>query len=81
MAAGGLLIAVADWRLVFVINLPIGAAAYVLASRQLVESRATPVITPRIVARTIPTALTISVLVRPTTKAEISALRFSPRCL
>ena len=38
-AIGGLLIAVADWRLVFVINLPIGAAAYVLASRRLVESR------------------------------------------
>ena len=38
-AVGGLLIAVADWRLVFLINLPIGAAAYLLASRRLVESR------------------------------------------
>ncbi len=38
-AIGGFLIALADWRLVFVINLPIGAAAYVLASRELVESR------------------------------------------
>jgi NTE family protein len=38
-AVGGLLIAVADWRLVFLINVPIGAAAYVLASHRLVESR------------------------------------------
>jgi NTE family protein len=38
-AIGGLLIAVADWRLVFVVNLPLGTAAYVLASRHLVESR------------------------------------------
>ena len=38
-AIGGVLIAIADWRLVFLVNLPIGAAAYVLASRRLVESR------------------------------------------
>jgi len=38
-AVGGLLIALADWRLVFLINVPLGAAAYLLASRQLVESR------------------------------------------
>ena len=38
-AIGGVLIAVADWRLVFLVNLPLGAAAYVLASRRLVESR------------------------------------------
>lgn len=37
---GGLLVAAADWRLVFLVNLPIGAAAVVLARRHLVESRA-----------------------------------------
>ncbi len=37
---GGLLVAAANWRLVFLVNLPIGAAAVVLARRQLVESRA-----------------------------------------
>jgi NTE family protein len=36
---GGLLVAADDWRLVFLVNLPIGAAAIVLARRQLVESR------------------------------------------
>jgi NTE family protein len=36
---GGLLVAAADWRLVFLVNLPIGIAAIVLA-RRLVESRA-----------------------------------------
>ncbi|HEY4427140.1 MAG TPA: MFS transporter [Solirubrobacteraceae bacterium] len=37
---GGLLVAVADWRLVFLVNLPIGIAAVFLARRHLVESRA-----------------------------------------
>src|SRR3954470_11871484 len=37
---GGLLVAAADWRLVFLVNLPIGVAAVVLARRHLVESRA-----------------------------------------
>jgi NTE family protein len=37
---GGLLIAVGDWRLVFLVNLPIGIAGAVLARRRLVESRA-----------------------------------------
>ena len=37
---GGLLVAADDWRLVFLVNLPIGAAAIVLARRHLVESRA-----------------------------------------
>src|SRR4051794_13795390 len=37
---GGLLIAVGDWRLVFLVNVPIGVAAVVLARRHLVESRA-----------------------------------------
>ncbi|MBV9046907.1 MAG: DHA2 family efflux MFS transporter permease subunit [Solirubrobacterales bacterium] len=37
---GGLLIAAGDWRLVFLVNLPIGAAAALLARRYLVESRA-----------------------------------------
>ena len=36
---GGVLVAAADWRLVFLVNLPIGIAAIVLA-RRLVESRA-----------------------------------------
>jgi NTE family protein len=36
---GGLLVAVADWRLVFLVNLPIGAAAIVLGRRHLLESR------------------------------------------
>ncbi|HLJ04419.1 MAG TPA: DHA2 family efflux MFS transporter permease subunit [Solirubrobacteraceae bacterium] len=36
---GGALVAVANWRLVFLVNLPIGAAAIVLARRRLVESR------------------------------------------
>jgi NTE family protein len=37
---GGLLVAAANWRLVFLVNLPIGAAAILLARRRLVESRA-----------------------------------------
>lgn len=37
---GGLLVAADDWRLVFLVNLPIGAAAIVLARRRLIESRA-----------------------------------------
>ena len=37
---GGLLVAAANWRLVFLVNLPIGVAAILLARRQLVESRA-----------------------------------------
>src|SRR5262249_8179347 len=37
---GGLLVAASSWRLVFLVNLPIGAAAVVLARRYLVESRA-----------------------------------------
>ena len=37
---GGILVSVANWRLVFLVNLPIGIAAVVLARRQLVESRA-----------------------------------------
>jgi NTE family protein len=36
---GGLLIAASDWRLVFLINIPVGVAAVVLARRKLVESR------------------------------------------
>ncbi|HUO73144.1 MAG TPA: MFS transporter [Solirubrobacteraceae bacterium] len=36
---GGLLVAVSDWRLVFLVNLPIGIAAILLARRRLVESR------------------------------------------
>jgi len=36
---GGLLVAAADWRLVFLVNLPIGMAAVLLARRRLVESR------------------------------------------
>ncbi len=37
---GGLLVAAANWRLVFLVNLPIGIAAVLLARRRLVESRA-----------------------------------------
>ena len=37
---GGLLVELSDWRLVFLINLPIGVVVWRLASRQLVESRA-----------------------------------------
>ena len=36
---GGVLVAAADWRLVFLVNLPIGVAAVLLARRRLVESR------------------------------------------
>jgi NTE family protein len=36
---GGVLVAIASWRLVFLVNLPIGLAAVLLARRQLVESR------------------------------------------
>ena len=36
---GGLLIEVSDWRLVFLVNIPIGALALVVASRVLEESR------------------------------------------
>ena len=37
---GGLLVAAGDWRLVFLVNLPIGVVAIVLTRRHLVESRA-----------------------------------------
>ena len=37
---GGLLVALSDWRLVFLVNVPVGVAAYVLSRRHLVESRA-----------------------------------------
>jgi NTE family protein len=37
---GGLLVAADNWRLVFLVNLPIGAAAILLSRRLLVESRA-----------------------------------------
>ncbi len=37
---GGLLVSIADWRLVFLVNLPIGAVAIALARSHLVESRA-----------------------------------------
>jgi EmrB/QacA subfamily drug resistance transporter len=36
---GGLLVAAESWRLVFLVNLPVGVAAYVLSRRELVESR------------------------------------------
>ena len=37
---GGLLVTVSDWRLVFLVNIPIGLVAIVLGRRHLVESRA-----------------------------------------
>ncbi len=37
---GGLLVTAANWRLVFLVNLPIGAVAVLLARQRLVESRA-----------------------------------------
>lgn len=37
---GGLLITASNWRLVFLVNIPVGIAALVLAKRVLVESRA-----------------------------------------
>ncbi len=37
---GGLLVAAANWRLVFLVNIPIGIAAVALSRRLLVESRA-----------------------------------------
>lgn len=37
---GGLLITASSWRLVFLVNIPVGVAAFVLARRVLVESRA-----------------------------------------
>ena len=37
---GGLLVAAANWRLVFLVNIPIGVAAILLARQQLAESRA-----------------------------------------
>lgn len=37
---GGLLVAADDWRLVFLVNIPIGALAIVLARGRLLESRA-----------------------------------------
>ncbi len=36
---GGFLVSLDSWRLVFLVNLPIGVAAYLLSSRHLVESR------------------------------------------
>ena len=36
---GGILISAGNWRLVFLVNLPIGAGAVVLARRRLIESR------------------------------------------
>jgi NTE family protein len=37
---GGLLITASSWRLVFLVNLPVGLVAFLLAGRVLVESRA-----------------------------------------
>src|SRR3954451_20453171 len=37
---GGLLVSLASWRLVFLVNVPIGIAAVVLVRRHIVESRA-----------------------------------------
>jgi EmrB/QacA subfamily drug resistance transporter len=37
---GGLLIEISDWRLVFIVNVPVGIATYLLSRRHLVESRA-----------------------------------------
>jgi len=37
---GGLLVTAANWRLVFLVNVPVGVAAALLARRRLVESRA-----------------------------------------
>ncbi len=37
---GGLLVEIGDWRWAFLVNLPFGIAAWVLARRSLVESRA-----------------------------------------
>ncbi len=37
---GGLLITASSWRLVFVVNIPLGVLAYLLSRRVLVESRA-----------------------------------------
>ena len=37
---GGLLVAAGDWRLVFLVNVPIGIATIVFARRHLIESRA-----------------------------------------
>ena len=37
---GGLLITASNWRLVFLVNIPVGVVAFVLARRVLVESRA-----------------------------------------
>jgi NTE family protein len=37
---GGLLITASSWRLVFLVNIPVGIVAFVLARRVLVESRA-----------------------------------------
>jgi EmrB/QacA subfamily drug resistance transporter len=39
-SVGGVLVSLADWRLVFLVNLPIGVVGIVLASRALIESRA-----------------------------------------
>ncbi|HEX6586655.1 MAG TPA: DHA2 family efflux MFS transporter permease subunit [Solirubrobacterales bacterium] len=36
---GGLLVAAESWRLVFLVNLPVGIAAYILSRKHLVESR------------------------------------------
>jgi len=37
---GGLLVAAADWRVVFLVNVPVGVAVALLARRRLAESRA-----------------------------------------
>jgi NTE family protein len=37
---GGLLITASNWRLVFLVNIPVGVIAFVLAQRVLIESRA-----------------------------------------
>ena len=39
-ALGGVLVELQGWRLVFLVNVPLGALALVLARRTLVESRA-----------------------------------------
>jgi NTE family protein len=38
-ALGGLLITASSWRLVFLVNVPVGVLAYILARRVIVESR------------------------------------------
>ena len=67
---GGLLITASSWRLVFLVNIPVGVVAVVLAGRVLVESRAPGVRRVPDLLGGVVLALTIASLVLAVVKGE-----------